>query len=109
MIVDYDGKSYEFSMDELTLEQAQKIKRVLGLTPLKVETGLMEADPDALQAVFWLMNQQNGATNIQLERVRFKPIPLANALYDAMKAKAGKEEEAAAKSGASRSRAPKGQ
>lgn len=103
MKVNYDGHEYEFDLDEIDVNQACIIKAKCNLTLMSLEAGLMQADPHALKAIFWLMLVQSGDTNADIDRINFKIVKFANALQEATKAEEAAEKEAAkAKKAASR-------
>jgi hypothetical protein len=82
MKVDYEGKTYNFELEEITVSQATVLKRRLGLTLLSLDAGLNEGDPDALRAVYWLMLDQSGE-RVDIDEVDFKIVKLANAVQAA--------------------------
>jgi hypothetical protein len=92
MIVEYDGKKYEFDMDEITVQQAKIIKTYCGLNMATISDALEEADPDAMAALFWLMKQQNGE-RVQIQTVDFKLLKFANALNEASERESKEKEE----------------
>ena len=97
MKIDYDGKQYEFDLDEIDVSQATTIKRKFGLTLLSLESGLREGDPDALRCIYWLMLTQAGE-RVNIDNVNFKIVKFANAIQQAniREAEAAEAEEAGA-------------
>lgn len=93
--VKYEGKEYNFDLEDITVQQARTIKSSCNLTLLGLETGLEQGDPDALRAVFWLMLAQNGEVE-EIDRVDFKIVKFARAIDAAAieEAKRTKTEEA---------------
>jgi hypothetical protein len=83
MIVNFEDKEYEFSLDDIDVPQARFIKRKFGMTLMDLENGLGEADPDALVALYWLMQNQNGVT-VDPDKVNFKLVRFGIALKDAV-------------------------
>lgn len=81
MQVDYDGAQYSLDLDEIDVVEATYIKVKTGLTLLGLQAGLGEADPDALKALFWLMNKQSGKA-VDIERVNFKIMKFIEAIKD---------------------------
>jgi hypothetical protein len=94
MIVEYEGEKLTFDLDEIDVQQATVLKRKLGLTLLSLDAGLSEGDPDALRAVFWLMQVQSGKTGVDIDAVNFKIVKLANAIQDAVEKENAAKEEA---------------
>jgi phosphoglycolate phosphatase-like HAD superfamily hydrolase len=83
MKICYEGKELNFDLEELTLEQATVIYKRLGLTLLDLDKGLIEGNPDALRAIYWMI-VQNDDPNIQIEDVNFKIVKFANAVQEAV-------------------------
>ena|ERR1700733_5053123 len=107
MQIEYEGKPYDFTMDEITVKQAGVIKNHCGMTLRGLEDGLSEGDSDALTALFWLMLQGNG-DQTRIENVDFKIIKFARAVQEATERenKAQEEREAAEKKAGRRKAAP---
>lgn len=91
MKIEYEGQTLTFDLDEITVQQATVLKRKLGLTLMGLDKGLMEGDPDALRAVFWLIQTQSG-NKVDIDEVDFKVVKLANAIQEAVEAQAAEEE-----------------
>lgn len=98
MKIEYEGRTLEFDLEEITVSQATTLKRKLGLTLLKLDAGLAEGDPDALRAVYWLVNEQSGKRT-DIDELDFKIVKFANAIQEAIEAEAA-EEAAAEEEGA---------
>ena len=82
MLVKFDDKEYNFDLDEISRSEAGYIKRHTGMTLMALQKALDDVDPDALAAIYWLMQKQDGkATDI--DRLDFKAVKLANALVAA--------------------------
>ncbi len=96
MKICYEGKTLQFDLEELTLEQATVIYKRLGLTLLTLDQGLIEGNPDALRAIFWMIMQQDDS-KVQIEDVNFKIVKFANAVQEAVEKEAAEaaEKEAA--------------
>jgi hypothetical protein len=92
MKIVYDGKTLDFDLEEITVSQATVLKRKLGLTLLALDKGLIEGDPDALRAVYWLIQEQSG-NKVDIDLVDFKIVKLANAIQEAVEAEAALAEE----------------
>lgn len=83
MQVNYEGEEYELDLDEMDVKQARIIKVATGLTPLQLQRGMMEVDPDALTGLYWYMMVSNGKPcNIKV--INFKVAKFSNALADAL-------------------------
>jgi hypothetical protein len=96
MLVDYDGTEYDFDVENITLKQAKAIKDSCGLTLHGLEVGIEEGDPDALRAMFWLMQVSSGVKT-SLEDVDFKIVKFSKAIDEAVrKQQAADAEEAEA-------------
>jgi hypothetical protein len=60
MQIEYEGTSYSFDFDEVDVLQAKAIKASTRMTLAEWEAALKVADPDAIQALWWLILVQNG-------------------------------------------------
>lgn len=60
MHIDWAGKRYDFDPEEVDVQQGIVIKMSFGWTMKAWQEALNEVDPQAIQAVFWLMRTQNG-------------------------------------------------
>lgn len=96
MKIEYEGETLNFDLEEITVQQATVLKRKLGLTLLSLDQGLLEGDPDALRAVYWLIRTQSGET-VDIDTVDFKIVKLANAIQNAVEKENDVAEEAAPK------------
>lgn len=83
MLVHYEGKDYEFDIDDLDIVQATMLQRKYKLNLLSLQRGLLEGEPDALRAVYWLMLMQNGQ-RVNIDNVQFKIVKFANAIQEAV-------------------------
>lgn len=95
MDIDYEGKSYPFDMDEVTVKQAIKIEKHMGCSFVEWG-GLLEkgSSMQALQALGWLV--LHGGRDVPIEDTDFKMVPLGEGLTKAMAAQAAADEAAAA-------------
>lgn len=85
MIVVWDEKDYEFDIDDLDVKQASYIQNHFGLTPMTMRSALVEMDPKAIVATYWLLMKQNGVT-IDPNKVNFKVVKFWSALMEAFNA-----------------------
>lgn len=83
MIVNYDDREWDLDLDEMDVKQARIIKVATGLTPLQLQRGMMEVDPDALTGLYWYMQVSNGE-RCDIKRINFKVAKFSNALADAL-------------------------
>jgi hypothetical protein len=87
MQIEYDSKTYEFDFEEIDVLQAKAIKAATHMTIKGWEEALKEADPDAIQALWWLILVQNGHNpKSDPASVNAKIVPLARAFSAAQKA-----------------------
>lgn len=84
-LVSFEGKDYQFDIEELTLNQARYISRNCKLSVRKLMDGLVDLDPEALAALYWLMCDQNGERK-EISKVDFPLIKFAAAIGDAFPA-----------------------
>lgn len=83
MLVKYEDREWELDLDEMDVKQARVIKAATGLTPLAVQRGMVEVDPDALVALYWYMKVSAGE-RCDIKRVNFKIAEFSGALSDAL-------------------------
>lgn len=83
MIINFEGNEYEYDFDEIDVKQATTIFKKYGLTPLGMQQGLTDTNPDALRAVYWTMLAQNGETR-SIDNLNFKVIKFGKALDAAL-------------------------
>ena len=55
MIVEYEGKSYPFDMEDVTVKQALKIEKHMGGPLADFQKGVGSGDLAAIQALGWLI------------------------------------------------------
>lgn len=60
MILEYQGKDWQFDRDAITIDEWRQLKKVYKLTPKGFQDGIGEADPDASTFLYWVMLRQNG-------------------------------------------------
>lgn len=82
MKVMWEDREFEFSLDDMDVQQAKVIKSHCGFTMLGLLEGLRQIDPDAVRAAFWLMHAQSGVP-CDIDRVNFKIVDFADALNEA--------------------------
>ena len=60
MNIDFEGRTWEYDEDRVTVQQAMVLHLAYGLTIKAWQAAIPELDPRALQFCYWLMLQQNG-------------------------------------------------
>ena len=95
MLVSFEGTDYEFDLEGMSVTEALYIKRQKKLTPKGLLQGLEELDPEALQALYWLMLKQNGTVQDIHKLPDFPLFKFGSALLDAMDAEAPDDDEEA--------------
>ena len=93
MNVKFEDVDYEFDLSNMTVAQAKVIKVHCGLGLKGLSDGINEGDPDALRAVYWLMQVQTGISS-NIDRVDFVVVKFLDALAEATKAEAEATAEA---------------
>jgi hypothetical protein len=97
MILDYDGKSWNFDRDAITIDEWRQLKKIYKMTPGVWQGAVAEADPDASTFLYWLMLRQAGNQQATLgDHLRPDIIALNHALAEANEAEAEAEAQAAA-------------
>lgn len=104
MTVKYDGETYLFDMEDITVGQARTLKTVFDVTMGTLGEKLGDQDPDAMTAVYWLMMVQND-NPVPIDQIDFKIIKFANALNEAFAE--SEEKEAAKNKAAGKKASPK--
>lgn len=56
----WDGKTYKWDPEEVDVQQGIVIKMTFGWTLVQWQEAVAAVDPQAFQALFWLMRIQNG-------------------------------------------------
>ena len=87
MNVKFEDVDYEFDLSKMTVAQAKVIKVHCGLGLKGLSDGINEGDPDALRAVYWLMQVQSGISS-NIDRVDFVVVAFLDALAEGTKAEA---------------------
>lgn len=78
MIIEYEGKRYEFNFDDITVKQAIKIEKHTGLTLSQWGRELGEGQSaTAIQALGWLI--LHGGRDIPIDDCDFKMVKLGEA------------------------------
>jgi len=86
MKVAFEGRDYEFALDEMTVAQAKVIKVHCGMGLKGLSDGINDGDPDALRAVYWLMRVQSGDVGVNIDNVNFVVVKFLDALAQATQA-----------------------
>ena len=92
MIIDYEGRAYEFDLDDLTVKQALKIEKHIGGPMIEFEKGMATGSAACYQVLGWLIFHGGDATPIG--EVDFKFGKLAKAFEAAAAAEAQAAEAA---------------
>jgi len=93
LIIDYDGKQYQFSLDDVTVKQALKIEKFMGCAFAEWGKRLQEGqDLAARQALGWLVLHPDGA--VPIEETDFKMVAFGKALEAAYAAEEAASPEA---------------
>ena len=96
MIIDYEGRSYEFDLDDLTVKLAIRIEKHIGGPMIEFEKGMATGSAACYQVIGWLIFHGGDATPIG--DVDFKFGKLAKA-FEAAAAKEAEAEKAKAEAG----------
>ena len=94
MIITYEGQSYEFDMDDLTVKQALKIEKHLGGPMIEFEKGMLTGSAACYQVLGWLI--LHGGDQTPIADVDFKYGKLSKAFGEAAAAEAEAEKAKAA-------------
>jgi hypothetical protein len=96
LLITYEGKSYEFDMDDLDVFQALKIEKHIDGPMIEWEKGMLTGRALCVQVLGWLI-LHGGDLDMPIASVNFKYSKLATAFTEA----AQKEAEAEAAKAAS--------
>ncbi len=84
MVIDYEGKTYILSMEEMTVRQACTIFRRSGFTVDALDKALAgEERYEAFEVLFWLMKEQAGEHG-DISRVDCKLFPFMRAYHKSL-------------------------
>ena len=94
LIIDYDGRQYQFSLDDVTIRQAMAIEKFMGC-PFAEWGKRLQAGGDlaAKQALGWLVLHPDGG--VPIEDTDFKIGPFGDAIADAFAAEEAAQQAAA--------------
>jgi hypothetical protein len=86
LIITYEGRDYEFSLDDITVKQALKIEKHLGGPIADFEKGISEGSVTAMQCLGWLVLY--GGSQEPIADTDFKIGKFSKAFSDAVRADA---------------------
>lgn len=66
MIIEFEGRTWEFDPATINVDEWRQFKRVYQMTPSKFEEGVKEGDPDAYTFLYWIMLRRSGNQLISL-------------------------------------------
>lgn len=96
MIIKFDEKEYNLDLDEMDFTEARYIFRQTGLSILKFQEAVLEGNPEALAACWWLVNKRAGR-NTDIGKENFKAVKfyaaIVTAVAEGMKTAAEKAEK----------------
>lgn len=96
MIIKWDGKDYPFVGGKTDVQEAITIKLYTGHGLVSWGKAIFDGDPQAVQALLWLIKKRNGET-CEISSLNFDVMALINAYADAMVADKKPEDDAAPK------------
>lgn len=95
MKIKYEDQWYTLDLQEMTLDDAKAMEDV-GIPNLKeLEAGISTGDLNALTVAFWQMQKQSGQ-DVELLKVRFKPLKFLVACAEASQAEQAQRPKARA-------------
>ena len=92
MKIEYEGRVYDYDLDDLDVEQSLKIEKHIGGTMLDWEQGLAKASVACFQALGWMI-LHGGDLSVPISSVNFKVMKLATAWAEAQAAEAAAAED----------------
>lgn len=88
VLIKFEGGEYQYETIEITVKQAKVIKAHTGLGLVSWSAAIDdELDADSVQALFWVVRDQNGVTEPPIDSLNFA-IPKFIAAYRAADAEA---------------------
>ena len=90
MIITYEGKAYDFDLDDLDIDQAIKIEKHIDGPMLEWEQGMATGRALCVQVLGWLI-LHGGDLDVPIASVKFKYSKLMTAFMEASTAEAAKE------------------
>jgi hypothetical protein len=91
LIITYEGRDYEFDLDDLTVKQALKIEKHIGGPMIEFEKGMVTGSAACYQVIGWLIF--HGGDQTPIADVDFKFGKLARAFEAATAAEAARAAE----------------
>ncbi len=86
MLIEYEGRTYDFDLDDLTVKQALKIEKHIGGPMIEFEKGMATGSAACYQVLGWLIF--HGGDQTPIGEVDFKFGKLAKAFEAAAAAEA---------------------
>lgn len=94
MIIEFEGREWQYDEDKVSVQQAMALHLAHGLTIKAWQAGISELDPRSLQFCYWLMLSQNGVKPGLLKDLDFAVVEFIGAYSDAQPAEVVAEAEA---------------
>lgn len=89
MLITYEGRPYEFDLDELTVKQAIKVEKHIGGPMIEFEKGMLTGSALCYQVLGWLIF--HGGDQTPIADVDFKFGKLSQAFSEAAEREAAAE------------------
>ena len=93
MKITFEGRTWEFRQEVITIKQAMAIHFAYGLTIRGLLEGIQQLDVRAIQCDYWLMLQQNGIEK-PITECDFDPLDFMAAMGEARDAEEAAEKAA---------------
>jgi hypothetical protein len=85
VIIDFEGRRYEFDLDDVGVRQAEKIEAHVGGPLMDFQMGLATASVKSLQALYWFITT-SGNVDVPIATMDFHVIKFSRVASDAMAA-----------------------
>lgn len=105
MIVEYEGRAYDYDEDALDIDQAVKIEKHIGGPMLEWEQGMQTGRAECVRVLGWLI-MHGGDPAVPIASVNFKYGKLMKAFSAAAEKQAAAQAEAETGAGAANGAAP---
>ena len=93
MKIDFEGRTWAYDDDGITVQQAEVIEQETGGTVAEWAQSRAGLGSKTYRILYWLMCAQNGDT-VQLADVNFRLLPFVSAFTAALRAEAAQEAQA---------------
>jgi hypothetical protein len=92
LIIEFEGREWEYDEDAVSVQQAMAMHLAHGFTIKAWQQAIPELDPRAVQCCYWLMLQQNGVKK-PLKDLDFAAVEFMSAYMKGLRADDAEDDE----------------